>query len=110
MARWIAGLALLASLPILTAQRVGMWQDETRLWQQAADASPGNLRPRVQLGVLAHRARRFDFAEWHYRRALTLSRLSHERAGCQLVAENLTLLALQTARWQDAEEWGRYTC
>ena len=109
-----AGLALigLASLPLLTAQRVGQWQDESTLWWQAAEASPQSVRPWVQLGYLAHVEGRWDTAEWYYRRAVWSwqERPWVDRGGCVMAMENLTLLALQRARWQEAAQWGSERC
>lgn len=62
--RWVVGVVL--ALALGSAGRALVWRSEEGLWQEAAAAAPGKLRPRLQLARLASGAealRRLDEAE-----------------------------------------------
>ena len=105
---WKVGLGALwvLSLPILTAGRMSLWQDELRLWQEAADWGPYKLRPRVQLATLEHKRGAVGLAERDYRWAFGLWQLGrppHERIGCQVAQFNFRVLLEQQGDFASAQ-------
>lgn len=96
------GLALgwLASLPILSWVRIPIFTDERALWQDAVNGSPLKPRPRVNLGIQAHRVGDVVAAEANYRLALELSANparspNEQHTGFAVATTNLALLALE---------------
>lgn len=113
-----AGAALvgiwLVSLPLVTWQRLPIWQDEARLWRDAAWWAPAKVRPVVNLGSLAQAAGQ-PIARAYYTHALELIANPdrpwfERREGCVIVTRNLALEALQQHRWAEAIEWGGHAC
>jgi hypothetical protein len=112
MTHWMVGLALcaLASLPLVTTQRVALWQSEARVWAAAAARAPTHARPRLQVGYHAHVGGQRRQAEAEYRHGLRLAYARHDRTGCRIAVHNLGVLASDEGRWQDAAQWGEYAC
>lgn len=102
----LVGLLWLLSLPILTAGRMSLWQDEARLWQEAAEWGPLKLRPRVQIATIAHRRGQIADAERDYRASFALwpaGRPPHERIGCQVAQVNYRVLLEQRGDFRSAQ-------
>ena len=109
-----AGLLIwVVSLPLLSVHRVQTWGNEVSLWESAGWWAPAKIRPDAELGRLAHLDGRLYDAEAHYLAAIAhwkAGRPAHERAGCQIVVQNLAALYQQMGRFQLSDEWGRYRC
>lgn len=112
MTHWRVGLALcaLASLPVMTAQRVTLWQVEGRVWAEAAQQAPTQVKARLNVGYHAHVSGQRRQAEEAYRQALMLADLRRDQVGCRIAAYNLGVLARDEGRWQEVMRWGEYPC
>jgi len=64
---------VLTALVALTFARNLVWQSTLSLWRDAAEKSPGKLRPLVNLGVAHHQAGQLDEAVQAYCAALKIS-------------------------------------
>jgi tetratricopeptide (TPR) repeat protein len=75
MLTWTRCLVLLwlVSVPVLTWQRVHVWQSEKALWAEALRASPLKPRPWINYGRTVELAGDLDGAERAYREAISLS-------------------------------------
>jgi hypothetical protein len=69
---WPAGIAAVAALIALTFARNVVWQSPITLWLDAAEKSPGKVRPQVNLGAAYHKNAQLADAVDHYCRALAL--------------------------------------
>ena len=69
----VAAWTALASLTGLTFSRNLVWQSPLSLWRDAAEKSPGKMRPLLNLGVAHHQAGQLDDAVQAYCAALQLA-------------------------------------
>lgn len=105
--------AWLASLALVTFQRVPVWTDEFTVWESAAEWAPLKVRPVAELGRLSHLAGDLDAAESYYTQAIRnydRGRPAHERVGCRAAALNLSTLLQTQGRWTESDYWGGYPC
>ena len=94
----VAGAAVTASL-------ARVWSSEARVWEAASAASPGKLRPLVNLRILAHGRGDARAAEGYFRQVLARapSRPAAEaREGALVARLNLILLAHEAGHLEEA--------
>jgi tetratricopeptide (TPR) repeat protein len=88
-----------AVLFVFTLARNGVWTTEERLWKDAIEKSPNNLRALISLSSIAIRERRFGEAEEYLKRADAAAPTMHFKADILL---NQASVYRQTNRRKEA--------
>ena len=68
-----AVVAIMVSLPVITAARVHVWGDPLTIWAEAMRHSPEKPRPWMNYGVALTREGQTDRAAWAFTEALELA-------------------------------------